>query len=367
MGSMPGTDPAEAIRIVLGELPDLPFLPELPARGPGADLTGRTAALLVDMPVETTAGGWRLAARPGRDLRQAAGMMSADLDALEAVAEGYNGIFKIQICGPWTLAATLELSRSVEPALADPGAAADLVGSLAEGIVAHVAAVRHRLPDATLLVQFDEPMLAVVLAGSVPTASGLNRVPAVDASVAAATLGRVLTAAHAPTVVHCCAPEVPFSCITRSGTGAVAFDLSLVRRQQEDAVGEAAESGLGLFVGAVQTSASSGPDRAADARRDAMVRRTGGSGMRPGRFDGARPESAGSDSGSAEAAAIQTAWTVIELWRRIGLPPSRLTEQVVITPACGLAGASPPRARAVLAQCQAAARLMPELIEEGER
>lgn len=53
---MPGTDPAEAVAVVLGELPDLPHLPELPARGAGADLTGRTAALLVDLPVETTAG-----------------------------------------------------------------------------------------------------------------------------------------------------------------------------------------------------------------------------------------------------------------------------------------------------------------------
>ena len=54
VGSMPGTDRAEAIAMVLGELPDLPYLPELPGRGPGADLTGRTAALLVDMPAETT-------------------------------------------------------------------------------------------------------------------------------------------------------------------------------------------------------------------------------------------------------------------------------------------------------------------------
>ena len=49
---MPGTDPAEALAVVLGELPDLPHLPELPARGVGADLTGRTAALLVDREVD---------------------------------------------------------------------------------------------------------------------------------------------------------------------------------------------------------------------------------------------------------------------------------------------------------------------------
>ncbi|HEY6276391.1 MAG TPA: methionine synthase, partial [Streptosporangiaceae bacterium] len=34
VGSMPGTDPAEALRIILGELPGLPHLAELPARGP---------------------------------------------------------------------------------------------------------------------------------------------------------------------------------------------------------------------------------------------------------------------------------------------------------------------------------------------
>ncbi len=69
IGSMPGTDPPEAARVVAGELPDFPYLPELPARGPGADLVGRTAALLIDMPVETTPGGWRIAERPGRYMR----------------------------------------------------------------------------------------------------------------------------------------------------------------------------------------------------------------------------------------------------------------------------------------------------------
>jgi hypothetical protein len=38
---------------------------------------------------------------------------------------------------------------------------------------------------------------------------------------------------------------------------------------------------------------------------------------------------------------------------------------VVLTPACGLAGAPPGYARAVLAHCRDAARLLPELIEEG--
>jgi hypothetical protein len=36
----------------------------------------------------------------------------------------------------------------------------------------------------------------------------------------------------------------------------------------------------------------------------------------------------------------------------------------VITPACGLAGASPPQARAVLTRCREAASMLAELIEE---
>ena len=39
VGSMPGTDDreyAEAVRVVLGELPDLPHVPELPGRGADA-------------------------------------------------------------------------------------------------------------------------------------------------------------------------------------------------------------------------------------------------------------------------------------------------------------------------------------------
>ena len=42
VGSLPGTDMVEAIKLVFGELPDLPHLPELPGRGPGAELIGRT-------------------------------------------------------------------------------------------------------------------------------------------------------------------------------------------------------------------------------------------------------------------------------------------------------------------------------------
>jgi hypothetical protein len=70
IGSLPGTDSHEWSLTIAGELPDLPHVPELPARGPGADLIGRTMALLAevapDMAVETTPVGWRFSDAPGR-------------------------------------------------------------------------------------------------------------------------------------------------------------------------------------------------------------------------------------------------------------------------------------------------------------
>lgn len=341
IGSMPGTDIAESIAVVLGELPELAYLPELPARGPGADMIGRTAGLLVDLPVQLTARGWQLAGRAGRDLRRARDLMSADLDALEAATSGYSGCFKIQASGPWTMAAALELHRSAQPALADQGAVADLVASLTEGLAVHVEDVRRRVPGATLIVQLDEPSLPAVLAGSVPTASGLWRLSAIDGPVAADGLRSVLAAASAPTLVHCCARDVPFSCLTASGATAVSFDAATLRRADEDAIGEAVEAGLGMFVGAVATGAS-------PMSTDALP------------ANGSSP-----DTDSVEGAAIAAAGRVIALWRRIGLPLATLSEQVVVTPACGLAGVTPARARVVLARCRAAARRIPELIEEG--
>ena len=336
---MPGTDPAEAMRVVAGELPDFPHLPELPDRGPGADLTGRTAALLIEIPVEVTPRGWRLAERPGRDLARARTMLSSDLDVMEEVLDGFRGPLKIQLCGPWTLAATLELPRTLNVAIADPGAVADLTASLAEGVAAHVAEVGKRVPGARLVVQLDEPALSAVAGGEVPTASGLSRLAPVEADVLRERLAQVIASTGKYTVVHSCSTAVPFGIIRAAGAGALSFDLSQLRRGEEDAVAEAAEAGLGLLTGvvpAVPESAGPGP--------------AGPTGtVAPG-------------DGSAEAR--QAAERVISLWRRLGLPLDTCAEQAVITPACGLAGASPAQARAALTRCREAGSMLAELIEE---
>ncbi len=248
---MPGTDPGETMRVVAGELPAFPYLPELPDRGPGADLAGRTAALLVDMPAEVTLRGWRLTDRPGRDLARARSMLSSDLDVLEEMLDGFAGPLKVQLCGPWTLAATLELPHTMTKAVADPGAVADLTASLAEGAAAHVAELAKRVPGARLVVQFDEPALPAVAEGAVPTASGMSRLAAIEAEPLRDRLAEVLAAVRRYTVVHCCAAAVPFGIIRAAGADGVAFDLSQLRRGEEQGIGEAAEAGMGLLTGAV--------------------------------------------------------------------------------------------------------------------
>ncbi len=352
---MPGTDPAEAMRVVAGELPDFPYLPELPERGPGADLTGRTAGLLVDMPAEVTPRGWRLAERPGRDLARARSLLSADLDVLEEALQGYRGPVKIQLCGPWTLAATLELTRTMNVALSDPGAVADLTASLAEATAAHVTEVAKRVPGARLVVQLDEPALPAVVAGVVPTASGLSRLASIEADTVRERLGQVLAAAGGYTLVHCCATTVPFGIIMAAGADAVSFDPSQLRRGEEDGIAESAEAGMGILAGAVQTV----PVPAAAATNSS---RTGGGIPAPGRPGAGRVGGINPGDGSDEAR--QTAERVIRLWQRLGLPLATCPDQAVVTPACGLAGLSPGRARAALTRCREAGSMLPELIEE---
>ena len=151
-----------------------------------------------------------------------------------------------------------------------------------------------------------------MLAGQVPTESGLSAYRAVDGPDAATALRTVVEAVGVPVVAHCCAPEFPLQVLRDAKAAAVAFDLSLLK--DLDPVGEAVEGGVGLFVGAAPT----------------------------------RPVDGEALTGKQVAERVQ------KLWSRLGFPATRLAEQVVVTPACGLAGASESYARAVLTACREA-------------
>ncbi|MZD08787.1 methionine synthase [Streptomyces sp. SID5785] len=314
VGSLPGGDAREAAKTVTGTFEDFPYLAELPARGPGADMIGRTAGLLVDLYARVEPSGWRIGDRPGRDTKRARSWLGEDLDALEEFTQGYEGPLKVQAVGPWTLAAALELKNG-EAALSDPGACRDLAGSLAEGLRAHLADVRRRVPGARVVLQLDEPSLVAVLRGQIRTASTYRTHRAVDRQIVESTLRDVL-AVHdgGPAVVHSCAPDVPFALLRRAGADAISFDLALLTERDDDAIGEAVEGGTTLFAGVV-----------------------------PG-TDVPLSDPAGSVMG------------VRTLWRRLGLNPGSLARSVVVTPSCGLAGASPAYARAVQAHCVRAAK-----------
>jgi hypothetical protein len=302
IGSLPGTDVREAlrgVRTILAEVPDgagLPYLPELPARGPGADMLGRAAGLLVDLHVDLQPAGWRFVDRPGRDAERTASLWRQDLDELAEAFDGYDGELKLQCTGPWTLAAGIELQRG-EKALADDGAVRDLVGSLTEGLRVHLATVRRLLPDATLVLQLDEPSLPAVLAGRLPTASGYGHLRTVDPQVAASGLRDVLAAADGgSTVVHCCDPGVPLPLLRSAGVGAVALDVTGLRPHRWESVAATVESGVALYAGCLPTDGSGTVRAAADA--------------------------------------------VARGWADAGMPTALLGD-LVASPACGLAGLTP--------------------------
>jgi methionine synthase II (cobalamin-independent) len=316
VGSHPGEDqPAfdEAVRIVLGEVPDLPYLPEVPGRGAHADMTGRTVAILSGLSADLQPAGWRLTDAPGVDHRRAVSLLAQDLDRLEEATQGYQGPLKLQVCGPWTLAATVERPRG-DRVLADHGARRELAESLAEGLGHHVADVQRRVPGASLLVQLDEPALPAVMSGSIPTASGFHRHRSVDAPLAAPALEWVVEAvrgAGAEPVVHCCASDVPFDLLRRAGAPGISVDLDRLTAAEYDEVAHALDADDWVFLGVVPST---------------------------------RPAAEPTERTVTERAA-----RVLDM---LGMEP---TTRLVLTPACGLAGADPAWARRALELCRLAA------------
>lgn len=302
IGSWPGTDPRSAIGAVRDLLLDgIPYLPELPARGPGAEMIGRAAGLLIDLHVDRQPAGWRFVDRPGRDAARTAAYLREDLDELAEAYDGWTGPLKVQVTGPWTLAASVELTRG-ERSVSDPGARREIAASLAEGARAHLARVQALVPGAQLVLQVDEPALPAVLAGTLPTQSGYGRLRSVDRAEVSSGLEEVLAAAgERPTVVHCCHPEAPVALIVGTGTSAVSLDLGYLGTSAWDQVAAAVEGGTTLWAGAVPTTGES----AADWR------------------------------------AVQDA--VLRPWHEVGLADTDL-DRVVVTPSCGLASLPPSQA-----------------------
>lgn len=314
VGSLPFDDRDEAARIVAAELPDFPHLPELPSRGPGADLIGRSAAVLVDVHVDLQPSGWRVVDGPTLDEHRARSILRADLDALEVAAYGYEGPLKIQVSGPLTLAAGLERTRG-DRMLADHGARRELAESLAEGAAHFAADVARRVPGASVVLQVDEPSAPAVLAGEIPTISGYGRLRSVSADEGETLLGTVISRAGCPVVVHCCGARPPVGLFRGAGAAAVSLDLHALGGAVWDELAAAVDGGLAVWPGVVPALA---------------------------------PTFTPSDADLAHR--------VREMWRRLDQAPADMVSRTVITPVCGLAGASRDWALEVYRLARSAAR-----------
>jgi len=324
VGSLPGTSPDEAAAMVAGELPALPHLVELPDRGVGADMIGRAVGLLVDIYGEVVPSGWRIARRPGRDTSRAKDFLSWDLDAGQQQYAGADWV-KVQLCGPWTLAAMLEVP-SGHRALTDAGAVDDLATSLAEGLAAHIAEIGKRVPGAGVVVQIDEPALPAVLTGNLPTASGFGTVSAVPTVRAIDVLSRLTDSLGGhPSIAHCCHPAAPLRLLRASSFDALSVDLTILGSTAAalDPIGEAVETGAVLLAGTVPALAPKNPQ-----------------------------------------APLRTwATPILQTWDRLGFPREQLASVVVPTPACGLAGADRDWALRAMQLCRELADALQDLPE----
>nr|MDT0666681.1 methionine synthase [Micromonospora sp. DSM 115978] len=117
--------------------------------------------------------------------------------------------------------------------------------------------------------------------------------------------------------VHCCASDAPVDLLRRAGVDFVGLDMARLSQADDDALGEAVEAGVALMAGVLPGVDS----ELSDVRR--------------------------------------TVAPVKELWRRLGFPAESLSA-VVVTPACGFAGASDGYVRAALRRCSEVARDLAE-------
>ncbi|MCH9730799.1 MAG: methionine synthase [Actinomycetia bacterium] len=322
VGSWPGTSAREAAELVVGELHRLPHLVELPDRGVGADLIGRAGALLVDIAIDTSPRGYRIA--PGRRsvTRRAVSLLDEDIDALEEAWEkaGLRGgarMVKMQAPGPVTLAANLELPGG-HRAITDGGAVRDLTTSLAEGVAAVRAQLIRRL-DAGVVVQFDEPSLPAALAGRLTGVTSFSPVHPVSEAVVTELLDECVAVVGGDVAIHSCAAALPWKLLQRSDISAISVDVHKLVAADLDGVGEFVESGRTVLLGAV-----------------------------PARLPGLRPTAA------------QIAATVAGVTDRLGFERAVLRDRIGVTPACGLAAATPGWARTAIELAQRAADMFDE-------
>ena len=288
IGSLPHRDATAAAALVLRCLPDLPAAPQLPMRTPLEGFVAQWARAIEGVHV---AADGSLTPRAGLDATSeidttfdplAHGGLLAFLDAAAAQPKPPRRV-KVQCAGPLTLGvALMEAGVPVDVAF---GLGARAAGAWAVALEALLAA---RLPDAAILLCFDEPALVRWHAGTA----------ALDRELATDVLSAALAAPSCLTAVHVCG-RGDLRLALAAGPRLVHFDIGALDLDDATTLSRFLDGGGWVIWGAVPTD-------------------------RPvGEF-------------------ASPIWkTLLDVWcelTRRGCDPSRLRSQALVAPACGLAG-----------------------------
>lgn len=195
LGGWGGANMVDAVSRVRGELgsPHLSFLPELADRGLHATALGRTLACLEGLTADVTASGWRITEGFAKEGNLAQTVLASDINVLADVVgkeKNPEGGLKVRLLGPFSLAASTYLTNG-ELVLIDHGARRDLRDSLLAGLESLVQRLKQAVPGLHLSLQFDEPLLPAVLAGTIKTSSGYSTVRALARHEAVESLAQV--------------------------------------------------------------------------------------------------------------------------------------------------------------------------------
>jgi hypothetical protein len=288
IGSLPHHDPAAAAALVLRCTPELPAAPQLPMRTP---LEGFVAQWIraVDGVHVNDDGTLSVTAsmRANANIDPvfdpiAHGGLLAFLDAAAAQPKPPRRV-KVQCAGPLTLGvALIEAGVPADAAFAIGGRTARSWAVAIEALVA------SRLPNAALLLCFDEPALVRWHAGT----AALDREAATD------LLSAALAAPTCLTAVHVCG-RGDLRLALDAGPRLVHFDINQLDLDDAVTLSRFLDGGGWIIWGAIPTDRPVG-------------------------------ESAG------------PVWkSLLDVWcelTRRGCDPSRLRSQALVAPACGLAG-----------------------------
>ena len=301
IGSLPHTDPGEAVDFVLAHQPRMPAAPSLPGRSPrelmvaqaahgvvGISVTDDGSLVIDDAALDPEAPLWD----PGFSSDAFVGLRAF----CTAVAER-RGPIKLSVTGPVTLGVALHAA----------GVQADLAFRVAGAAVRQRAAAMieyagARVPEAQLVCFVDEPALGSAMVPGFP----IKPLDAVDLASGA-------LAAVEPTAIsglHCCATDADWRLLMQAGPQILSLPTDGGIERAAGAFASFLDAGGWVAWGAVPT------DRPIGTTVERMWRQ------------------------------LSVLWS--DLVRDGGCEPALLRTQAIITPACGLAGHGVPQAEQVL-------------------